>query len=268
MHSLALAQAELQQAMAKLQNLLISPKPEEVEVALRQYQLALARLPYSKADYERDLALVKTNDISVKAFQLALSTYQQDQAAVEITRANYDLVRVGPTEAQLAAARASVQQETENVSYWKDQLARTRIRATMAGTVVTPDPQLLQGHFLQEGTTFIQLEDHRVAHVEVLVPETDIRDIHVGSLVRAKAWGYEQTIWLGKVVLIAPDAQPNSAVAGNVVRVVAEVPNPDGLLRPDMSGYAKVETVYMPVWYSYSRAVMRFLLIEIWSWIP
>jgi multidrug resistance efflux pump len=267
-HSLALAQAELEQSMAKLQALLISPKPEEVEVALRQYQLAQARLPFSKADYERKLELVRTNDISVRQFQLAQTTYQEDQAAVEITRANYDLVRVGPTEAQLAAARASVQQETEQVSYWKDQLARTRIRATAAGQVVTPDPQLLMGKFLQEGTQFIQLEDHRVAHVEVLVPETDIREVHVGGLIRAKAWGYEHTFWLGKVVLIAPDAQPNQAAGGNVVRVVAEIPNPDGLLRPDMSGYAKVETVYMPVWVSYTRAVMRFVLIEVWSWIP
>jgi multidrug efflux pump subunit AcrA (membrane-fusion protein) len=268
MHSLALAQAELEQAKAKLQNLLISPKPEEVEVARRQYELALARLPYSKADYERKFALVKTNDISVQQFQLALSTYQQDLAAVEITRANYDLVRVGPTAAQIAEARAAVQQQTEQVSYWKDQLDRTRIRATAAGQVVTPDPQLMLGKFLQEGTTFLQLEDHRIAHVEVLVPETDIRDVHVGGLLRAKAWGYEQKIWPGKVVMIAPSAQTNQAIAGNVVRVVAEVPNPDGLLRPDMSGYAKIETVHMPLWYSYARAIMRFLLIEVWSWIP
>ena len=115
-HSLNLAQAELAQASAKLQNLLISPKPEEVEVAKRQHELALARLPYSKADLARKLALVKTHDISVQQFQLALSTHQQDLAAVEITRANYDLVRVGPTAAQLAEARAVVQQQTEQVA--------------------------------------------------------------------------------------------------------------------------------------------------------
>lgn len=267
-HSLNLAQAELEQASAKLQNLLISPKPEEVEVAKRQYDLALARLPYSKTDFERKLALVKTQDISVQQFQLALSTYQQDLAAVDITRANYDLVRVGPTTAQIAEARAAVQQETEQIAYWRDQLARTRIHATVAGQVVTPDPQLLLGKFLQEGAPFIQLEDHRVAHVEVLVPETDIRDIHLGSAVRVRAWGYEQITWPGKVTLIAPDAQPNQPSGGNVVRVVAEVANPEGKLRPDMSGYAKVETVYFPLWYAYMRSIVRFLRIEIWSWVP
>ncbi len=266
-HELAVQEAQLDQAQANLQNLLISPKPEEVQVAQRQYEQALSRIPFSKSEYERDLALVKTNDVSFKTFEQALSTYQQDQAAVAVTKANYDYVRVGPTQAQIAAARALVQLATDQVSFWQDQLGRTRIRATASGQVVTPDPQLMMGHFLQEGSVFVNLEDHRVAHVEVQVPETDIRDIHLGSLVRAKAWGYEHTTWLGKTVLIAPDAQPNQTL-GNIVRVVAEIPNPDGLLRPDMSGDAKVETVDMPVWVSYTRAIMRFLLIEVWYWIP
>ena len=267
-HSLAVAQAELEQAVATLQTLLISPKPEEVEVARQQHEQALSRIPFSKADYERKLALLKTNDISVRQFQLALSTYQQDQAAVDVTKANYDFVRVGPTAAQIAAARAGVRRQAEQVSYWKDQLGRTRIRATAAGQVVTPDPQLMLGQTLQAGAAFVRLEDHRVAHVEVQVPETDIRDIHLGGEVQAKAWGYEHTIWHGKVVLIAPDAQPDKALAGNIVRVVAEIPNPDGLLRPNMTGNAKVETIDMPVWVSYTRALMRFLLVEIWYWIP
>ena len=266
-HQLAVQEAELDQAQAALQALLITPKPEEVMVAQRQYEQALSRLPYSKSEYERDLALVKTNDVSFKVFEQALSTYQQDMAAVNVTKANYDYVRVGPTQAQIAAARAQVQLATDQVSYWRDQLGRTRIRATASGQVVTPDPQLMIGKFLLEGSVFVNIEDHRVAHVEVQVPETDIRDIHIGSLVRAKAWGYEHTMWLGKTILIAPDAQPNQTL-GNVVRVVAEIPNPDGLLRPDMSGDAKVETVDMPVWISYTRAIMRFLLIEVWYWIP
>lgn len=266
-HNIALAKAELEESLAKLQDLLISPKPEEVEVARRQYEQALARIPFSKTDYERKLALVKTNATSVRDFELAESTYAQDQAAVGVTKANYDLVRVGPTQPQIAAARAAVQHANAQAAFWQDQLDRTRIRATAAGEVVTPDPQLMMGKYLKDGDPFIQIEDHAVAHVEIQVPEDDIREIHVGSQVRAKAWGYEHQTWPGKVRLIAPDAQPNASF-GNVVRVVADIPNPKGLLRPAMSGYAKVETVNMPVWESFTRAVVRFLLIEFWSWIP
>jgi len=266
-HELAVAQAGLDAAQSELQNLLISPKPEEVEVARKQYEQALSRLPYSKSQYERYLALVKTGDVSVQQYESALSTYQQDQAAVGVTRANYEFVRVGPTQAQIAQVRAAVERAAAQVSFWKDQLNRTRIRATASGTVVTPDPQLMMGQYLQAGTTALTLEDHRVAHIAVQVPEYDIRDIHLGSLVRAKAWGYEYTTWPGKTTLIAPDAQPNGTM-GNVVRVIAEVPNPDGLLRPTMTGEAKVQTVDMPVWMAFSRAIVRFILVEMWYWIP
>ena len=59
---------------------------------------------------------------------------------------------------------------------------------------------------------------------------------------------------------LAPRAVRQSMIgpAGDAgVTLRAEIPNPDGLLRPDMSGDAKVETVDMPVWISYTRAIMR-----------
>ena len=266
-YNLATAKAELEKATARLQDQLILPKPEQMAVARALVEQAQSRLPFSKAEYERDLALVQKDAISVKQFEQAQSNYEQDAAAVAVTKANYDLVRVGATPSEIEASRAAVRLAQAQVKYAEDQLDRTRIRATSSGRVITPDPQLLYGKFLTPGQTFVQIEDNRVAHVEVQVPETDIRDIHIGGRVRAKAWGYEHDTRLGKVVLIAPNAQSTQAY-GNVVRVVAEIPNADGLLRPQMSGYAKVQTVDMPVWVSFTRALVRFLLIEFWSWIP
>lgn len=266
-HSLAVVKATLEKASAQLQDLLLLPKPEQVALARQQYEQAASRLPFSKADYERDLALVQTGAVSVRQFGQTQSTYEQDKAAVAVTKANYDLVRVGATQPEIEAARAAVRLASAQVAYAEDQLARTRIRATASGTVVTPNPQLQYGKFLKLGQTFVLLQDNRVAHVEVQVPETDIREIYIGSPVRAKAWGYEHTIWTGKVTLIARDAMATQSF-GNIVRVVAEIPNPEGLLRPQMSGYAKVQTVEMPVWISFTRALVRFVLIEVWSWIP
>ncbi len=266
-HNLAVAKAGLEKAVAQLQDLLTLPKPEQVAVARQQFEQASTRLPFSKADYERDLVLVQTGAVSVRQFEQTQSTYEQDKAAVAVTKANYELVRVGATQPAIEAARAAVRLATAQSSFAEDQLGRTRIRAAAAGTVVTPNPQLMKGKYLKEGDLFVQIQDHRIAHVEVQVPETDIREIRLDGRVRAKAWGYEHKTWIGKVTLIASDAQTTQAY-GTVVRVVADIPNPDGLLRPHMSGYAKVQTAEMPVWESFSRALVRFLLIEIWSWVP
>jgi multidrug resistance efflux pump len=266
-HNLDVAKATLEKASAQLQDLLLLPKPEQVAVARQQYEQAASRLTFSKAEYERDLALVQTGAVSLRQFEQSQSTYEQDKASVAVTRANYDMVRVGATQPEIESARASVRLAAAQVRYAEEQLERTRIRAPAAGTIVTPNPQLTKGKYLKEGDLFVQIQDRGVARVEVQVPESDIREIEVGSRVRAKAWGYEHTTWSGKVILIASDAQPNQAL-GNIVRVVADIPNPDGQLRPHMSGYAKVRTAEMPVWESFTRALARFVLVEMWSWIP
>ena len=54
----------------------------------------------------------------------------------------------------------------------------------------------------------------------------------------------------------------------NVIVVTTEVPNPDGLLRSGMTGFAKIDGGSKPVIVAFTRMFVRFFLIEIWSWLP
>jgi putative peptide zinc metalloprotease protein len=55
---------------------------------------------------------------------------------------------------------------------------------------------------------------------------------------------------------------------GTVVKVIAEVPNPQQELRTGMTGYTKIEGASMPVWKAFTLAVQRFVTVQVWSWIP
>jgi putative peptide zinc metalloprotease protein len=55
---------------------------------------------------------------------------------------------------------------------------------------------------------------------------------------------------------------------GKVVRVISELDNADDLLRTDMTGYAKIESQWRPVGVAFTRWLIRFLFVEVWSWIP
>ncbi|NIS62310.1 MAG: hypothetical protein GTO13_16910 [Proteobacteria bacterium] len=55
---------------------------------------------------------------------------------------------------------------------------------------------------------------------------------------------------------------------GKVVRVLSELPNSDDLLKTDMTGYAKIECEWKPLVVAFTRWLVRFFLIEVWSWIP
>lgn len=275
-YSLAAVKAQLENAQANLQNLLHSPQPTDVELARKQYEAAMARLPYDKAQFDRYAALVVNDTVSRANYDQVLSQYQQDQAAAEVARANYDTVRSGPTPDQIEAARALVRQYTATVAYDEDELERTRLRATSYGKVVTPNPMLLRGKWFTQGALVLTVEDHRVVQADVQVPETDIDNVRLGGQVRLRLWGSPEKTALGKSVAIAPDAQtaqlanpqaPQTA-SSNVIRVRAEVPNPNGLLHPNTDGYAKMAGLNMPTWRAFLQMFERFFLVEIWSWIP
>jgi multidrug resistance efflux pump len=275
-YNLEAAKAQLQSAEANLQNLLHSPQPEAIELARTQYEAALARLPYDKAQFARYAALVTNDNVSRANYDQVLSQYQQDQAAAEVARANYDQVRAGTTPDQIEAARAQVRQAAGTVAFNEDELERTRIRATSYGKMVTPNPMLLRGKWFAQGALVFTVEDHRVVQADVQVPETDIDNVRLGGPVRLRLWGAPERTAIGKSIGIAPDAltpstaNPQDVQSGssNVVRVLVEVPNPNGLLHPQTDGYAKMSGYYMPTWKAFGQLIERFVLVEIWSWIP
>jgi multidrug efflux pump subunit AcrA (membrane-fusion protein) len=65
---------------------------------------------------------------------------------------------------------------------------------------------------------------------------------------------------------LAPAAGDKTAI--DVGRVTASVPNGGMLLRPGMSGYAKIAGADMTVGEAYLRLCIRFFAVELWSWVP
>jgi len=110
------------------------------------------------------------------------------------------------------------------------------------------------------------VENDETVIVEVEVPESDIADVEVGARVKVKVWAYSGETFVGTVKEISPAVEDDREY--RVVIVTTEVPNPDGLLRSGMTGFAKVESGTKPVIVAFSRMFVRFFLIKIWSWLP
>ena len=50
--------------------------------------------------------------------------------------------------------------------------------------------------------------------------------------------------------------------------MLTTIDNPAGELKSGMTGYAKVDGETLPVWKAFTRAIFRFIDVELWSWIP
>ncbi len=263
---LAVSQAALEKARAVLADLEARPKKEEVALAQRQVESSRASVAFSKAQADRAEYLFKAGSGSLQALQQAKTTLDQDVANLNIALASLDLVKSGATPAELDAARAEVRRLSHEVDFFRDQVERTNVRAPVAGRVITPNVELLSGKYLSTGQPFLDIEDTRVARVEIEVPETDMEQVDVGRTVRIKPWGYSDRLIVGEVTAVAPALEQRDL--GEVLRVKAEIPNEQGELKTGMSGYAKIAGAEMPVWRAYLSLFARFFRVEVWSWIP
>ena len=268
-YDVAATRAEIEKKRNELQLLQNGSKPEAV--ALAQQQLALAQVKAAATKKLQDVlaAAAKQGVAPELRYTEASGNADIDKAALAVASANLQLVKSPPLPTEVAIKHAELQQLNEQLRYFQQQLEATQLRAPIAGRVVTPRLEFTLGGFLKEGDLFATLEETQKIQVEVLVPETDIGAVKLDAPVTLRVWAYPLREFQGAVSLIADTAEPladNPSV--RAVRVITLMDNPDGLLKAEMTGYAKIAAGREPVIVAFTRALVRFAMLEMWSWLP
>ncbi|MFK7939330.1 MAG: efflux RND transporter periplasmic adaptor subunit [Roseovarius sp.] len=263
---IALREAEIIRRQAELQNLLDGAKPEEI--ALKRQELASAELKvqFAQSVFDRVQALFEKEAIAQKQVDerrdlLLLAQSERDEAKLAL-----DLISSGARSSDIAAAEAEIARHQKELEYAKLRLEQTFVRAVTDGQIVSDLSDVPVGAYLPEGGMFAELADNRLVYAKIEVPETDIEEVQKGAEVEFRLWSDAETQLTGTVFRVAPRALKREF--GKVIRVTVEIPNPDGRLSAGMTGYAKVAAEERPVWQAFSRMIVRFFQIELWSWLP
>lgn len=156
---------------------------------------AQAALVQSRSQYQRSRELLRTQAVSE-------SRVEELEA---IVRAN---------EAALAAAEARVQDHRIRAPF----AGRLGLRRVSVGTLVTP------------GTVITTLDDTSTVQLDFDVPETHLSALAEGQTLTARSAAYPDIEFSGVVATIDSRVDPVS----RAVTVRAQLPNPDGLLKPGM----------------------------------
>lgn len=283
--------AQLETARSQLDLLRAGAKPEEVaraEAAVRTAETALA---WSRPRAERYGELFKDRMISEQEHENAIRQRDLDWARLQEAKAELKVVKSGARSQQVKAMEAQVRSLQALVDNYKTDVERTTLAAPIAGSIVTPRVEELTGTYLKPGQRdlVVQIEDSRTMRAEVEVPEEDVAGVRPGSRVKVVTWAFHDRTFEGTVLSIAPIAAANAADAASstvlgqaqgsgpmamssstyrIVRVTTEIPNPEGRLKSEMTGYAKIETGSRPVWDVLFRPLLRWVMVEVWYWIP
>lgn len=102
---------------------------------------------------------------------------------------------------------------------------------------------------------------------EISVPEHDISEVRVGQPIVLKARAFPDTSFEGTVTAIAPTARkPLKGAFDRTVRVTTELANPERLLKPEMTGNAKISSGPRRLLEVVTRRFARYVRVEFWSW--
>ena len=216
-------EATVREAEAALAQLQQSTRPQ-AQAVLRE---AEARLLQASREVMRRRDLLKRQLIARETLEQAVQVETVARTAAEQARlAARSLAAGNPNE---AAARA-------RVASAKALLAKTTIRAEVAGTVLTRNAE--PGDLVQPGRVLFEIA--RAGTTEVLVPldEKNLEVLAIGQAAMCIADAYPTRPFPAKVTFIAPSVDPQR---GSVDIRLTVTPVP-AFLRQDMTVSVNVET--------------------------
>ena len=216
-------EAAVREAEAALAQLQQSTRPQ-AQAALRE---AEARLAQAGREAQRRRDLFQRQAITRETMEQAIQAETIARTAAEQARlAARSLAAGNPNE---AAARA-------RVASARAQLAKTTIRAEVAGTVLTRNAE--PGDIVQPGRVLFEIA--RTGDTEVLVPldEKNLEVLAIGQAAMCIADAYTARPFSAKVSFIAPTVDPQRGTV-DIRFTVNPVP---GFLRENMTISVNVET--------------------------
>jgi len=151
--------------------------------------------------------------------------------------------------------------------YLQEQLALARVVSPVSGVITTPKPKEKTGDYVKKGDLIAEVHELKTVKAEIAISEKEIADVRVGQRVVLRARGYPETSFVGRVAAIAPAAvEEKQGLGERIVRVTTTIDNPSLLLKPEMTGNAKISCGQRRIVELLTRRLARYIRVEFWSW--
>lgn len=238
------------------------------EVQLAREKLATARKRYALAQTEADRLAnaYRRKAVSPQDYDTARGT--ADIRRQEVIEAEQQLRVVGDPgrDERVQALEAEVVKAQTELAYAQEQLANTALRAPIAGRVVSEKLLFSRGAYLEVGAPVAYIENTDKLQAEIELPESTIAHVQLNARAWVKVWALPGSSFAGHITHIAPDAEKGEY--GKIIRARMIIDESSDRLKPEMTGQAKVRSHWTLAGIAFTRALVRFVLIEVWSWLP
>lgn len=274
--SVAASRAEVEQAEARLRELLAGARPQEIQEARAAVEAARTASLKAAADWARAQTLFKKDDISAAQYDQFRAAHDSAQAALRQAEQRLALVEEGPRkeaieaaramaeraraalrlaeagrlelrrrEQELTARRAEVERLKAQLAVVDAQLADAEVYSPIDGVVLVKSAE--PGETVAAGATILTLGDLDHPWLRGYVNQTLLGRLRLGSAVRVTTDSYPGKIYEGRLSFIASEAEftpkqiqtPEERVK-LVYRIKVDLANPNRELKLNMPADAEI----------------------------
>jgi putative peptide zinc metalloprotease protein len=208
-----------------------------------------------------EVAILASDTLSQLAGELAVAKKTVDEATSKL--------RV-LLEGSRPEVIESVEAEVERLQVRRRQLANELRLATITtaagGVIVTPRLKEKRGARVEKGDRIAEVHELDRVTPEIIVSEKEIGDVTPGRPVTLRARAYPEITFAGTVKAVSPAAIETDGPERRVFRVIVEMNQANALLRPSMTGNAKILCGTRPIFKLLTRRIARYVRVESWSW--
>jgi putative peptide zinc metalloprotease protein len=222
------------------------------ELALREKELEVA---------EAEARLVSGENLADLRQDLAVTQNEVDEASGKLK-----LLLAGNRPETIEATEAAIARLETQQRYLADQVRLTTVVSPAAGIITTPKMKEKVGEQLKKGDLIVKVYELERITPEVVISEKEIADVTPGQQVALKARAYPGERFVGTVKAIAPAAIEDARLGRKVFRVTIQMDQASDLLKPEMTGNAKILCGKRTIVHLLTRRIARYVRVEFWSW--
>ncbi|WP_425807516.1 HlyD family secretion protein [Desulfitobacterium sp. Sab5] len=217
--SLESAKGQLQQAQAKLNDMLNGSRSEEVRrlrAVLSQAQATEDGLAQNVQFEEKNLADLKQlysagaiskKDVDAEQNKLDSVTAQHEsaKAQVDAAQASLDQALAGFTEPSIEAQKSAANVAEQGVNAAQLSLEKTVIKSPLNGVVLYRHVE--PGQVVNPGAPIITLSNPEDLWIKVYVPDAELKLVKIGQAARVSVDAYPNQTFKGEVIYISDQAE-------------------------------------------------------------
>ena len=198
---------------------------------------ARAALEEARANLERSRQLLGKELISQREFDAARTTYETMLAQYQtsqVERTQYpDRVRVAEAQHQsdlsaVRVAESEVKRQEATLSIAQKKLSDATLRAPISGAIAKR--HVNRGEFVKENVAVFTIVRSDILKYTGTVPERAALAVRPGQSVQLQVDAVPGRMFTGKITRVSPAVD----VTNRTVSLEAQVPNPQGLLKPGL----------------------------------